>query len=62
MNLNQCENILKSEYNIPKNESLYLLQIISEEQGMKIPKMEYEVYYPLNNSNSLIKLIISNII
>ena len=23
---------------------------------MKIPKIEYEVYYPLNNSNDLIKL------
>ena len=56
MNLGQCENILKTEYNISKYDSLYILQIISEEEGMKIPKIEYEIYYPLNNSNELTKL------
>ena len=49
MNLGECENILKKEYNISKNNSLYMIQIISEEEGMKIPKVEYEVYYPLHN-------------
>ena len=51
MDLNQCENILKYNYNISNNNSLYILQIISEEEGMKIPKIEYEVYYPLNGNN-----------
>ena len=51
MNLNMCENILKYNYNISNNNSLYILQIISEEEGMKIPKIEYEVYYPLNGNN-----------
>ena len=51
MNLGQCENILKNDYNISNNNSLYILQIISEEEGMKIPKVEYEVYYPLNGNN-----------
>ena len=38
----KCENILKNEYNISQNDSLYILQIISkEEEGMKIPKIEY---------------------
>ena len=41
MNLGQCENILKKVYNISNNDSLYILQIISEEEGMKIPKVEY---------------------
>ena len=59
MNLGECENILKNKYNIPKNSSLYMLQIISEQEGMKIPKMEYEVYYPLNNSKDLTKLDLS---
>ena len=59
MNLGECENILKYEYNISENESLYILQIIYEEQGMKIPKLEYKVYYPLNNSNILTKLNLS---
>ena len=56
MNLGQCENKLKSEYGISQNDSLYILQIISEEEGMKIPKIEYEIYYRFNNSNSLTKL------
>ena len=56
MNLGECENILKNEYNISEDVSLYMLQIISEEEGMKIPKVEYEVYYPLHNNNNLTKL------
>ena len=55
MDLGQCENILKNHY----NNSLYILQIISEEKEMKIPKLEYEIYYPLNNDNELIKLNLS---
>jgi hypothetical protein len=56
MNLGQCESILKYNYNISNNDSLYILQIISEEPGMKIPKVEYEVYYPLYNISNLTKL------
>ena len=51
IDLCECENILKYEYNISKNDSLYILQIIYEEEGMKIPKVEYEVYYPFYNNN-----------
>ena len=51
MNLGECENILKYNYNISNNDSLYILQIIYRELGMKIPKIEYEVYYPLYNNN-----------
>ena len=56
MNLGQCENLLKNDYNISQNDSLYILQIVSEEEGMKIPKIEYEIYYPLFNNNNLTKL------
>ena len=56
MDLGQCENILKDVYNISKNDSLYILQLISEEEGMKIPKVEYEIYYPFYNSKNLTKL------
>ena len=31
MDLGQCEYIIKNNYNISKNNSLYILQIISEE-------------------------------
>ena len=51
INLCQCENILKRNYNISQNDSLYILEFIYEEVGMKIPKVEYEVYYPLYNEN-----------
>ena len=56
MDLGQCEDILKREYNISTNNSLYILQVISDEEGMKIPKIEYEIYYPLYNRNNLTKL------
>ena len=56
MDLGECEYKLKNHYHIPMNNSLFILQIISEEKGMKIPKMEYEVYYPLNNTKDLTKL------
>ena len=36
------------------------MQIITEEEGMKIPKVEYEVYYPLNNISNLTKLNLSS--
>ena len=60
MNLGPCESRLKNYYNISSNNSLYILQIISEETGMKIPKIEYEVYYPLNNAINLTKLNLSS--
>ena len=56
MNLGECETKLKHIYNISENEPLYILEVISEEEGMKIPKIEYELYYPLNNDNNLTKL------
>ena len=59
MDLGQCENILKYNYNISNNDSLYILQIVSEEDGMKIPKIEYEIFYPLNNGTNLTKLNLS---
>ena len=56
MDLGPCENILKNHYHIPINNSLFILQIVSEEEGMKIPKIGYEVYYPLNNSMTKLDL------
>ena len=58
INLKECEDILKDTYNISKNDSLYILKIDIEQKGMKIPKIEYEIYYPLYG-NVLIKLNLS---
>ena len=58
INLGECEYKLKQAYGISNESSLYILKIEVNETGMKIPKIEYEVYYPLNKSN-LVKLDLS---
>ena len=51
ISLGECENSLKNSYNISFNNSLYIIKLDIKEEGMKIPKIEYEVYYPLYNEN-----------
>ena len=55
INLGKCEDKLRGKYNIPEHASLYILKIDVDQKGMDLPKIEYEVYYPLYNTN-LIKL------
>ena len=55
IDLGECESKLIEHYNISKNASLYILKLDSKEEGMKIPKIEYEIFYPLNDTD-LIKL------
>ena len=55
INLGECENKIKAAYNIPSDKPLYILKIEVKQNGLKIPKTEYEVYYPLFGE-SLIKL------
>ena len=49
--MGECEKKLKSHYNISQNDSLYIFKIDVLKEGMKIPKIEYEVYYPFNGKN-----------
>ena len=56
IDLENCELILKEEYNISKNTTLYILKIEIEIKGMKIPKTEYEIYYFPFNGLDQIKL------
>ena len=58
INLGGCEIILKKVYNISNNEPLFMKKIDVIEEGMMIPKIEYDVYYKLNGIN-LIKLNLS---
>ena len=58
IDLGYCEKKLKEEYGIPSYKDLYIFKIDVYLEGMKIPKVEYEVYYPLNNNN-LTKLDLS---
>ena len=58
INLGDCENILREIYNISSDKKLYMKKIEIQQEGMKIPKVEFDVYCKLNLSN-LIKLNLS---
>ena len=45
--LDECETKLKKSYNTSINDSLYIFKIDKKIEGMKIPKIEYGIYYPL---------------
>jgi len=49
IDLGECENKLKNEYNIPKQDSLYILKINILVDN--IQKIEYEVYYKFSENN-----------
>ena len=55
INFEKCEEILKNAYHIPKNDSLYYVIVNVAQEGMKIPKIEYDVYY-LNGTDNFKKL------
>ena len=55
INLGNCENILKEAYGIPLNDPLYYIIVDVAQEGMKVPKVEYDVYY-LNSDNEYVKL------
>ena len=42
---------LKKNYNISENSYLYILKLDIYLKGYKIPKVEYEVYYPFFENN-----------
>jgi len=61
INLGECENKLKHNYNILKTDSFYILKVDALIDN--IPKVEYEVYYPftINNFTKLNLSICKNI-
>ena len=50
INFRECEETLKSIYNISPNKSLLILKIDSFIAGSNIPVIQYEVYHPDNKS------------
>ena len=58
ISLDECESILRGIYNISSNKKIYMKKIDIIQDGMKIPKIEYDVYCKLNDTN-LIKLNLS---
>ena len=58
IDLGECETLLRNEYNISSNKTLYMKKIDISQEGMKIPKVEYDIYSKLFGMN-LIKLNLS---
>ena len=50
IDLGECETLLREYYKIQENEKIYIVKTDKTIEGMKIPKIEYEIYYKLNNS------------
>ena len=48
IDLGECEIILRREYNITENETLYMQKKDIIQEGMNIPKIEYDVYSKLS--------------
>ena len=47
IDLGKCESILRQEHNISIKKDLYILKVDEFLDGLNIPKVEYEIYYPL---------------
>ena len=55
IDLGECESLLRKEYNIPDDELLYMKKVDMIQEGLKIPKVEYDVYSKLGGK-ILVKL------
>ena len=51
IDLGECEGILRKFYHISDNENIYMKKTEIVQEGMKIPKIEYDVYCRLSGSN-----------
>ena len=51
IDLIECEKVLRYIYNISDDKKIYLMKIDAEQDKMKIPKIEYDVYYKENETN-----------
>ena len=59
LNFDKCEKRLKGLNSIDSNKSLYLLRIDSEQEGLKNPSFNYELFYINKTSNNLYALNLS---
>ena len=58
IDLGECENLFRNYYHLPDNELLYIKKIDIKQEGMNIPKVEYDIYSKLSGTK-LEKLNIS---
>ena len=49
IDIGNCETLLREENGIPSDELLYMKKIEVNQDQMKIPKVEFEIYYKENN-------------
>ena len=50
VDLRECEILLRNFYNLTNNETLYLKKLDIIQEGMRIPKIQYDIYSKLNSS------------
>ena len=50
VDLGECENSLRQSYNLLDNETVYIKMLEIYQEGMRIPKVEYDIYAKLNGS------------
>ena len=50
IDIGECESSIRQVYNL-SNETLYIKMLEIKQEGMKIPKIEYDIYSKLNNEN-----------
>ena len=58
INFEKCETLLREQNNISNDTLLYMRKIDVIQEGMKIPKVEYDIYCQFNGTN-LVKLNLS---
>ena len=57
--LDECEATLRENYNLLNNDSIYIKIIEINQEGMKIPKIEYDIYSKISTDTKLQKLNLS---
>ena len=50
IDLGECENILRNEYHIPKNESLIVVKIDIKNEDLTTTYVQYEILHPINKT------------
>ena len=51
IDLGTCENSLRNYYNITNNETIYMKKYDVSQEGYRIPKVEFDVYRKLSETN-----------
>ena len=52
IDLGECENSLRQANNLTNDDVLYIKMLEIFQEGMKIPKIEYDIYSKLNGINA----------